>query len=361
MFKPGNSARPSSRVTFEQRVSRSTTGTTIILLLTLYSLRMAPRKSRKIEEGGDEEIEDLTTEEPPKSINPYEVLSLEKDATADQIKSAYRKAALKHHPDKASPEDKESAHTKFQEIAFAYAILSDERRRKRYDTTGRTEESLDLEDDDFDWSSYYREQFKDVVTSAAIDKFKSEYQDGEEERAAVLAAYTTGEGDMDAVYEEVMLSNPLEDEERFRAIIDEAIKDGKVDAFDAYTKESKTDRKRRLKRAKDEAKEAEEYAKELGVDKDLASTSNGSKSRKGKKGAASNGADDEYGDTSGLAALIQKRQQSRAGNFLANLEAKYAPKPKAGKKRGAKEVEDEPPEELFEKNRAKAKKAKGKK
>jgi DnaJ family protein C protein 9 len=41
--------------------------------------------------------EDLV-DEPPTSINPYRVLDVEKDATTDQIKSAYRKAALKHHP-----------------------------------------------------------------------------------------------------------------------------------------------------------------------------------------------------------------------------------------------------------------------
>ena len=82
--------------------------------------------------------EDIEVDEAPTEIDPYAVLSLDKDATQDQVKSAYRKAALKYHPDKASPEDKDSAHTKFQEIAFAYAILSDQRRRKRYDTTGRT-------------------------------------------------------------------------------------------------------------------------------------------------------------------------------------------------------------------------------
>jgi DnaJ-domain-containing protein 1 len=43
--------------------------------------------------------EDLV-DEPPTSINPYRVLDLEKDATADQIKTAYRKAALKNHPGK---------------------------------------------------------------------------------------------------------------------------------------------------------------------------------------------------------------------------------------------------------------------
>jgi DnaJ family protein C protein 9 len=37
-------------------------------------------------------------DEPPTTINPYHVLEVEKNATPDQIKSAYRKAALKHHP-----------------------------------------------------------------------------------------------------------------------------------------------------------------------------------------------------------------------------------------------------------------------
>ena len=42
-------------------------------------------------------MEDLFDEEPPE-INPYEVLGLEKSATSDHVKTAYRKAALKHHP-----------------------------------------------------------------------------------------------------------------------------------------------------------------------------------------------------------------------------------------------------------------------
>jgi DnaJ family protein C protein 9 len=41
---------------------------------------------------------DELVDEPPTSIHPYRVLDIEKDATADQIKTAYRKAALKHHP-----------------------------------------------------------------------------------------------------------------------------------------------------------------------------------------------------------------------------------------------------------------------
>jgi DnaJ family protein C protein 9 len=42
-------------------------------------------------------FEDITDEEPP-TIDPYDVLGIERTATADQVKSAYRKAALKHHP-----------------------------------------------------------------------------------------------------------------------------------------------------------------------------------------------------------------------------------------------------------------------
>ncbi|KAJ9630420.1 hypothetical protein H2203_000940 [Taxawa tesnikishii (nom. ined.)] len=264
-------------------------------------------------------VEDLDIDGPP-SINPYEVLSIEKDATTDQIKSAYRKAALKWHPDKAKSEDKNTAHIKFQEVAFAYAILSDEQRRKRYDTTGRTEESIDPDDDDFDWASFYREQFTDVITPEAIAKFAAEYKGSEEEKEALLAAYTDAEGDMDAVYEEVMLSEPAADDERFRKIIDEAIKNGQS-------------RKARITKAGKEAKEAEELAKELGVHDKL------NKKGKGKKG--------DVEDEGALAALIRQRQKGRANDFLANLEAKYAPK---GGKRAP--PSDEPPEEAFQKTEA---------
>jgi DnaJ family protein C protein 9 len=44
--------------------------------------------------------EDLADEDAPIHINPYEVLDIEKDATADQVKSAYRKSALREHPGK---------------------------------------------------------------------------------------------------------------------------------------------------------------------------------------------------------------------------------------------------------------------
>jgi len=63
----------------------------------------------------------------------YEVLGVDRSATRDQIKQAYRKLALKYHPDR----NKESgAEESFKEIAEAYAVLSDNTKRREYDVTG---------------------------------------------------------------------------------------------------------------------------------------------------------------------------------------------------------------------------------
>jgi len=64
----------------------------------------------------------------------YEILGVSKDASKDEIKKAYRKQALKFHPDK-NPGDK-SAEEKFKEAAEAYEVLSNDEKRSRYDRFG---------------------------------------------------------------------------------------------------------------------------------------------------------------------------------------------------------------------------------
>src|SRR6187402_3390658 len=64
----------------------------------------------------------------------YAVLEVERGATAEEIKKAYRKAAVKYHPDK-NPGDKE-AEEKFKEVGEAYEALSDPQKRAAYDQFG---------------------------------------------------------------------------------------------------------------------------------------------------------------------------------------------------------------------------------
>ena len=67
--------------------------------------------------------------------NYYEVLGVERGASQDEIKKAYRRLAMKYHPDR-NPGDK-AAEAKFKEVGEAYAVLSDEQKRAAYDRFGK--------------------------------------------------------------------------------------------------------------------------------------------------------------------------------------------------------------------------------
>ena len=65
----------------------------------------------------------------------YEVLGVPKDATEEQIRKAYKKLAIKWHPDK-NPDNRKEAEEKFKEIGEAYSVLSDPQKRNEYDNGG---------------------------------------------------------------------------------------------------------------------------------------------------------------------------------------------------------------------------------
>lgn len=185
------------------------------------------------------------------------------------------------------------------------------------------------------------------MTPDAIEAFAQQYKGSDEEKDDVLIAYEKAKGNMDVVYECVMLSNVLEDDERFRGYIDAAIAAGDVKAFKKYTGESAAKRAARVEEARGEAGEAEEYAKELGVHDKLFGAGGAAKGKgkgKSKKGKG-NGED-------ALAALIMGRQKERGDAFLDQLAEKYGAgaSSKKGKKGKQQAVEDdeEPDEAAFQ-------------
>lgn len=79
----------------------------------------------------------------------YDVLGIEPNATEKDVKKAYRKLALKWHPDK-NPDQKEEAEKKFKEISEAYEVLSDKKKREVYDRYGKSglDRDFGFSDDD---------------------------------------------------------------------------------------------------------------------------------------------------------------------------------------------------------------------
>ena len=73
----------------------------------------------------------------------YEQLGVEREATLAQVKTAFKKLALKWHPDKHPEAEREAATEKFKEISAAYSVLSNEEKRAYYDRTGRVADDDD--------------------------------------------------------------------------------------------------------------------------------------------------------------------------------------------------------------------------
>ena len=117
----------------------------------------------------------------------YEVLGVARDADPKTIKSAYRKLALKWHPDKAKPEEREQAEQRFKQISEAYEVLSDPETRKRFDRFGEHwkhgqefqphEGDVRMSPEDFE-ARFGHSGFSDFFESLFGDRFAREVDPG---------------------------------------------------------------------------------------------------------------------------------------------------------------------------------------
>uniref|UniRef100_A0A3Q3B3Z7 DnaJ homolog subfamily C member 7 n=1 Tax=Kryptolebias marmoratus TaxID=37003 RepID=A0A3Q3B3Z7_KRYMA len=92
----------------------------------------------------------------------YKVLGVGKNATEDEIKKAYRKRALMHHPDRhsaATPEVQKEEEKKFKEVGEAFTILSDPKKKMRYDNGHDLEDDGSFDGGDFDANNIFRAFF----------------------------------------------------------------------------------------------------------------------------------------------------------------------------------------------------------
>src|SRR5512133_3578070 len=109
----------------------------------------------------------------------YEVLGVQKGASKDQIKDAYRKLAMQFHPDR----NKEAgAEEKFKEISEAYAVLSDDQKRSQYDNLGHAGFDQRYTQEDIfrttDFDSVFRDMgFGDLFRSIFGGGFSGGYED----------------------------------------------------------------------------------------------------------------------------------------------------------------------------------------
>ncbi|KAF6778913.1 hypothetical protein AHF37_01744 [Paragonimus kellicotti] len=249
--------------------------------------------------------------------NLYDVLGVQKDCKPAELRKAFYKSSLLHHPDRQTEESKAKATRQFQILSKVYSILSDAEKRCVYDETGVVDEDDAVASRTYDdWFNYWKMIFPHVTTKQ-IDDYCVQYKGSDQELNDLADIYERCKGDMDVILETLILSS-YSDEERIRKLIDGLIKEGRIQSYENYTMENPQKAARRAKRA---LKEERLF-----------------KMEQRKKIKQSEQVDPEDGESSLISAILANREQrlKSTENLLDRLTEKYCKptKSKAGKSGG---------------------------
>ncbi|XP_003744431.1 dnaJ homolog subfamily C member 9 [Galendromus occidentalis] len=233
----------------------------------------------------------------------YEVFDVEKTATTNDIKKAYRKKSLMCHPDKAPAEKKDEFTRKFQTLCKTYDLLQDEERRKVYDETGDVDD--EAIDSNRNWDTYWRNLFP-KVTLKCVDDFLKKYIGSELERKDLKKYYERFKGDMNKI-SQCHIGYSLDNEDRLCSLLREMIESEEIKDYPAFSKETAASKRKRRENLEKEAEEV-----------------------------ASNKARSTEPENDELSMMIlgnQRKRASDADKFIADLEAKYSSKKRTKSKK----------------------------
>ncbi|KAG0681088.1 hypothetical protein C6P40_003389 [Pichia californica] len=206
----------------------------------------------------------MSIEEEIEKIDPYKVLGVDEKADTKEIKRSYHKLCLKYHPDK-----NEGFRKEFDQVQVSYMVLSDEKKRSRYDRTGIINLKDDFEEGDeegFNWNDYFKTQFESI-SKEMIEKDREEYQGSSEEEEDIRNELINSKGDLNKLFESVIhLEFTLEEEKRVFNICKKLIDQGDIEMKDIpkwerYVSKRKENIKKNEKKRIREEKEAEKVSK----------------------------------------------------------------------------------------------------
>jgi len=166
-------------------------------------------------------------------VDYYKTLDVSKSATETEIKKAYKKLALKWHPDK-NPDNLEEANKRFKEISEAYEVLSDERKRRVYDQYGkdgllgqndRHHRTRRHDYDDLDFGFVFRspdEVFREFFGTNHFDLFFGPSSD-------ILSSNRRGGGHRHSHPQNTTVMNP------FMGLMDDFFQNGSGNGFSSFS------------------------------------------------------------------------------------------------------------------------------